>query len=157
MVKEQDKEFYYYNISVGKFVKACIYIENVIVSRNNIIMYGDGNTKTVVSGNLSRFDHPEFTTYQTTTFCKWNQFPFRGKLNGCSLFRTAVRESCNRCFYGNINWGVSFIQVAGSHGTALQIRRFQQLTLVSTRTTRQPKRWCINQPRGVVKGNLCSL
>ncbi|EOA32123.1 hypothetical protein CARUB_v10015374mg [Capsella rubella] len=50
------------------YVKAGIYYENVIVSRDQVTMYGDGKQRTIVSGNLNRLDHPDYTTYQTATF-----------------------------------------------------------------------------------------
>lgn len=51
-------------------IKAGLYAENVIVTRPNVTMYGDGKEKTIVTGNLSRIDNPDFTTYQTATFCE---------------------------------------------------------------------------------------
>ncbi|KAL1212921.1 Pectinesterase 1 [Cardamine amara subsp. amara] len=52
-------------------VKEGKYFENVNVLRNkfNVVVYGDGITKTIVSSNLNRHDKPKIpTTFQTATF-----------------------------------------------------------------------------------------
>lgn len=53
-------------------VKGGFYPENVILppKKSNVVMFGDGNTKTIVSASLNRLDNPLFTTFQTATFCK---------------------------------------------------------------------------------------
>lgn len=50
-------------------VKAGIYYENVVVWPDQIAMFGDGKSKTVVSGDLSK-DGYKRKTFQTATFCK---------------------------------------------------------------------------------------
>lgn len=59
-------------------VKEGYYVENVNVTKNkyNVVMYGDGITKTVVSGSLNRIDKPNINTFQTATFCKSIHFRF---------------------------------------------------------------------------------
>ncbi|XP_013633917.1 PREDICTED: pectinesterase-like [Brassica oleracea var. oleracea] len=51
-------------------VKGGFYPENVILppKKSNVVMFGDGNTKTIVSASLNRLDNPLFTTFQTATF-----------------------------------------------------------------------------------------
>ncbi|KAL1207305.1 Pectinesterase 3 [Cardamine amara subsp. amara] len=51
-------------------VKEGKYFENVNVPRNkyNVVVYGDGITKTVVSSNLNKHDNLTIHTYQTATF-----------------------------------------------------------------------------------------
>lgn len=53
-------------------VKGGFYPENVIFppKKSNVVIFGDGNTKTIVSGNLNRLENPLLTTFQTATFCK---------------------------------------------------------------------------------------
>ncbi|CAF2155174.1 BnaA01g37080D [Brassica napus] len=50
-------------------VKGGLYRENVILppKKSNVVMFGDGNTKTIVSAGLNRLDNPLFTTFQTAT------------------------------------------------------------------------------------------
>lgn len=59
-------------------VKEGYYVENVNVTKNkhNVVVYGDGITKTVVSSNLNRIDKPNIATFQTATFCKPINFCF---------------------------------------------------------------------------------
>ncbi|KAF8388666.1 hypothetical protein HHK36_025346 [Tetracentron sinense] len=59
------------NINLSRYViyvKEGVYTENVIVDKSkwNIMMYGDGKTKTIVSGNLSFVDGTP--TFSTATF-----------------------------------------------------------------------------------------
>ncbi|EOA32869.1 hypothetical protein CARUB_v10016184mg [Capsella rubella] len=51
-------------------VKEGLYVENVEVTKYkyNVVMYGDGKTKTVVSSSLNRIDKPNIDTFQTATF-----------------------------------------------------------------------------------------
>lgn len=53
-------------------VKGGLYRENVILppKKSNVVMFGDGNTKNIVSAGLNRLDNPLFTTFQTATICK---------------------------------------------------------------------------------------
>ncbi|RID80540.1 hypothetical protein BRARA_A03199 [Brassica rapa] len=50
-------------------VKGGLYRENMILppKKSNVVMFGDGNTKTIVSAGLNRLDNPLFTTFQTAT------------------------------------------------------------------------------------------
>ncbi|KFK38722.1 hypothetical protein AALP_AA3G151400 [Arabis alpina] len=51
-------------------VKAGVYTEHVVISekKRNVVMFGDGSDKTVISGSLNRIDQPKMKTYQTATF-----------------------------------------------------------------------------------------
>lgn len=56
------------------YVKEGIYDEVVLVGKKflNLTMYGDGNTKTVVTGNLNY--NAGVQTFKTATFCTNIQF-----------------------------------------------------------------------------------
>lgn len=64
------------------FVKEGVYYENVLVpkKKDNVLIYGEGMAKTVISSNLSRLEFPKSTTASTATFCKYF----------CSCFKLSI-------------------------------------------------------------------
>ncbi|XP_010542353.1 PREDICTED: pectinesterase-like [Tarenaya hassleriana] len=52
------------------YIKEGVYTENVFLPKNkwNILMYGDGISKTIVTGRRNTIDDPTLRTFQTATF-----------------------------------------------------------------------------------------
>ncbi|CAN7112501.1 unnamed protein product [Brassica rapa subsp. narinosa] len=91
-------------------VKGGLYRENVILppKKSNVVMFGDGNTKNIVSAGLNRLDNPLFTTFQTATifliyfYCWFTRFlltqipsyssPFL--LFGCYFYSGSWKRFC---------------------------------------------------------------
>lgn len=65
------------------FVKEGVYYENVLLPKrkDNVVIYGEGMEKTVISSNQSRLEFPKSTTEATATFCKFFFFFFFPVLN----------------------------------------------------------------------------
>lgn len=47
------------------------YYENVVVSekKNNVVMFGDENTKSIITGGQNKVDNPNLKTFQIKIFC----------------------------------------------------------------------------------------
>ncbi|XP_013633493.1 PREDICTED: pectinesterase 1-like [Brassica oleracea var. oleracea] len=93
------------------FVKEGVYYENVLVpkKKDNVLIYGEGMAKTVISSNLSRLEFPKSTTASTATFSvfadnfiardikfvntagpeKFQAVAFHSKSNHSAMFRCA--------------------------------------------------------------------
>ncbi|KAL1190541.1 Pectinesterase 1 [Cardamine amara subsp. amara] len=63
-IPENSKSRFVIHVKEGK------YFENVNVPRKkyNVVVYGDGIQKTIVSSNINKIDKPNIHTYQTATF-----------------------------------------------------------------------------------------